>query len=95
MKLSVWLLSLLQPAIYRILVSLGISIVTYSGFDVMFQTMQSQLTSGVGGLPSNILALFLLGGGGQGLSIIVGACLTRLTIMQLQKTTSFLMKAPS
>ena len=94
MKLGAWLMTLLGPAVGRILVTLGISAVTYVGFDVMFDQVKTRMLSAASGLAGPMMDLFLFAGGGQGLALIVGACLTRLAIWQMQSTSRLLMKAP-
>ena len=93
MKFGSWLLSLLQPAVARILFSLGISAVTFVGVDAIFSQIKSRLMSGFSGLPAEVMQLFLLSGGGIGVSMIVGAILTKITIYQLQNNAKFLLKA--
>jgi len=64
MKLGVWIMSLLEPALGRILASLGFSVVSIVGMDSIFQQLKSQLTTNLSGLPVDALQLFLLGGCG-------------------------------
>ena len=93
MKFGSWLLSLLQPAVAKILFSLGVSAVTFVGFEAVFSQVKGRLMAGFGGLPADMMQLFLLSGGGIGVSMIVGAILTKITIYQLQNNAKFLLKA--
>lgn len=90
MKLGTWLLSLLQPAIGRILAALGFSVVSIVGMDQIFQQLKTQLVQGMGGIPADMLNVFLLAGGGQCLGIVVGACATRLMLWQVHNATRIL-----
>lgn len=90
MKLGTWLLSLLQPAIGRILTALGFSVVSVVGMEAMLSQLRSQLVSGLGGLSADMFNVFLLAGGGQALGIIMGALTTRVLLWQVQNATRIL-----
>lgn len=94
MKLGVWIMSLLEPALGRILASLGFSVVSIVGMDSIFQQLKSQLTTNLSGLPVDALQLFLLGGGGTGIGIILGALTTKFLLWQVQKSTQILGRNP-
>lgn len=90
MKIGTWILSLLQPAIAKILVSLGFSVVSIVGMDAILGQLRQALTQGIGGLSADMFNLFLLAGGGQALGIIMGAIATRLMLWQAQNATRIL-----
>lgn len=90
MKIGTWILSLLQPAIAKILLSLGFAIVSIVGLDAILGQLRTSLVSGIGGLSANMFNLFLLAGGGQALGIIMGALATRLMLWQAQNATRIL-----
>jgi len=90
MKLGTWLFSLIQPAIGRILTALGFSVVSIVGMDAIFTQLQQKLTVSFAGLPADMLNVFLLAGGGQGLGIIFGALATRLMLWQVQNSVKVL-----
>ncbi len=90
MNLATFLLGICQPLIGRILVSLGFSIVTITGFELVIDQLKDAVISGANSLPANVLNLFLLSGGGVGLGMIFGAIATRLTLWQISKSTRVL-----
>jgi hypothetical protein len=90
MKIGTWLLSLLAPAIGRILASLGFSIVTIAGMDVLLNQLKNSLIASLGGLSADMFNVFLLAGGGQALGIIMGALTTKLLLWQIQNATKIL-----
>lgn len=90
MKLGTWLLSLVSPILGRILVSLGFSVVTITGFTVGVNALKDQLVSSISSLPSDLLNVFLLSGGGVGLGMITGAIATRLLLWQITSATKIL-----
>lgn len=90
MKLGTWILSLLSPAVGRILAALGFSVVTITGMDALMGQLRAQLMSGLNSIPADMFNLFLLVGGGQALGIITGALTTKLLLWQVQNATKIL-----
>ena len=90
MKIGTWLLSLAQPFIARVLLALGFSVVTITGFEAAIGQVRSMLLSNVNALPADMLSLFLLAGGGQALGIIVGAVAVKVTLWQITSATKVL-----
>lgn len=94
MKLGTWLLALVQPMLGKILASLGFSVVTITGVNVVVGQLKQQAISGFALLSPEMLNLFLLAGGGTGLGIILGACATKLLLWQLESATRILGSNP-
>jgi len=90
MNLGVWLVSLVQPLLSRILVALGFSVVSIVGMDAIFTQLKAKLTSDFAALPADMLNVFLLAGGGVGLGIIFGAMTTKLILWKIQQGTKIL-----
>ena len=90
MGVATLVLSLVQPIVARVLVALGVSLVTYVGFDLVMQQVIDRAQNAWGGLPAGILQLAGLAGVGQALSMVFGAILTRLVFTQLSKGASLL-----
>lgn len=82
MKLGTFLLSLVQPMVGKVLVSLGFSVISVVGFQAVVTTLQTQLVNSVNALPLTMLQIFLIGGGGVGISMIVAAIAVRVMIWQ-------------
>jgi predicted glycosyltransferase len=95
MKLGTFLLSLVEPILGRILVTIGLSIVTVTGFQQVVNILQDQLVSSVNALPSTTLQLFLIGGGGIGISMIVSAIAVRVMLWQAMNAKKLLGANPS
>lgn len=94
MGLAAFFLSLVQPIISRILVALGMSLVTFTGMTLVMDQITQAVQSAWGGLPGAILGLAGLAGLGQGLSIVFGAIATRILIWQLTRSTRMIMSNP-
>lgn len=90
MKFGTFLISLLRPALAKILTSLGFSVVSIVGMNALLAQLKTSLTSSFNSLPSDALNLFLLGGGGTALGIVFGALTTKLLLWQIQRSTQIL-----
>jgi len=90
MKLGTWLLSLLEPAIAKILLALGFSVVSIVGFDTAIGAVKTMLVTNVNALPGDMLQIFLFAGGGKAFGIIFGAVAVKITLWQIQSATKIL-----
>lgn len=90
MKLGTFLMALVEPMIGRILVTLGLSIVTITGFQQVVNILQDQLVSRVNALPNTTLQIFLLGGGGVCISMIIAAIGVRVMLWQVMNAKKIL-----
>lgn len=90
MKIGTWLLALVQPLLARILTTLGFSVVTITGMQAVITQLKEAVMGGVNSLPSDLLNIFLLGGGGVALGAILGAIATKVLLWQIQSATRIL-----
>lgn len=90
MKLGTWLLSLVRPFIAKVLISLGFSVVTITGMQVVISQVKTLVSNGVNTMPSDMLNIFLLAGGGHALGMIFGAITTKVLLWQIQSATKIL-----
>lgn len=81
------LISIIGSAVPRVLVALGISVVTYSGLSVTLGYVKTQALSALEGLPADMVALLAYMGVGQFLNIITSALLARMVLDGLQGDT--------
>lgn len=84
------IMAMVSPLIARIFVTLGLSMVSFVGMDLLMDQVIAYAQNAWGGLPAGILQLAGLAGVGQALSIIFGAIMTRVLIWNLSKTTRIL-----
>lgn len=75
--LLIWILS---SALAKILFSIGIGFMTYTGIQALVEQFLDASTGFLSQLPSEILALLHIAGVDQAISIIGGALLTRAAI---------------
>lgn len=90
MKIGTWLLSLVSPMLGKILVALGFSVVTITGFEAALGQVKSQLVGSVNALPLDMLNVFLLAGGGKGIGIILAAVAVKVMLWQISNATKIL-----
>lgn len=90
MKLGTWLLSLAQPLVAKVLLALGFSIITITGFEIVIGQLKDMVIGGVNALPAEILGLFLLAGGGKALGLIFGAIATKMLLWKITQSTKIL-----
>jgi hypothetical protein len=95
MKLGTWLLSMMQPLIAKILVTLGFSVVSIVGMDSVLNAMKSSIVAGFSSMPSVWVEFALYLWIGKGIGIIFGACTTKLLLWSIQNATSVLGKNAS
>jgi len=94
MQFAPWLLTLVQPIMSRILVALGLAVVTTVGFTAVVQEVKDLLIAKFYALPADMLGVFLLVGGGEALGMIFGAIALRLVIDGAANTTRRLAANP-
>ncbi|HEY9209661.1 DUF2523 family protein [Acidovorax sp.] len=90
MKIGTWLLSLVQPFIAKVLLALGFSVVTITGFEAAVDQVKAQLVGSVNSLPMDMLNVFLLAGGGKGIGIILAAVAVKVMLWQITSATKIL-----
>lgn len=90
MKMGTWLLAMMQPLIAKILVTLGFSVVSIVGMDLVVNQLRDAVISGVNTLPADLMGLFLFAGGGVSMGMVFGAVATKLLLWQIQSATKIL-----
>lgn len=93
MKLGVWLLSMMQPLLAKILALLGFSIITIVGMESVIGQLKSQIVATMGALPADAFNFALYMGIGKAIGIIFGACTTKLLLWSIQNATSIIGKS--
>lgn len=68
-----------------VITSFGIGIVTFTAVTAAIDAFEVAVTSGVGGLPTDLLQLITLFGFGEAIGIILGAIATRVSIVFVSK----------
>lgn len=80
-----FLLAMTAPIVIRVLATLGLGFVTYTGLDAVVQLAYQMIQTSFNGLPLDIAALVYMSGLPSGMSIILSAVASRILMMQLTK----------
>lgn len=87
MPLFAALITWVGPIVARVLLALGFSVVTITGMDIAIGQLRATLQSSAGALGADALQLFLIGGGGVAIGLILGAINTRIALWMATKAT--------
>lgn len=94
-SLTTWLLAMVQPLISRILIVLGLSLITVSSSEFAFVYFINMVQDSFNAIPASMLKLMHLAGIPTALGIIGSAVATRLFFIGLRSSAAFLAKTPS
>jgi len=83
--IAVWLIGLVTPIVRRVLVALGIGLVTYTGLDLIMSGVQSAVITSIGGMTGASAQVAAILGFQQSVGILLGALTARLALTQLTK----------
>lgn len=83
--LAALLVGLAEPILSRILLALGIGIISYTGFTLVLGQLRSAVTNALGGVTGDVLAVLGLAGFGQIIGIIFGGFTARIALQSIKK----------
>lgn len=83
--LATLLIGITGTVVSRVLTALGIGLISYAVFNTMAQSITSSVVSNYNGMAGDVLAIVNLAGGGEGLSVIASAFVTRASLMAVSK----------
>jgi hypothetical protein len=89
-QLGVWLASMVQPLVGKVLLALGFQVVTLTGVVVAIDQVKGLFLSHIGQVPAAGFQLALLAGVGEAFGMIFGAITFRLAMWQIQNATRIL-----
>lgn len=84
-NLGVWLLALAWPLVKKVLVALGVGIVTYGGLQYVGAQITSAITGAWGQLGGYALAILSLAGIPECIGIILGGINARIALIAVGK----------
>lgn len=80
-----FLLGITGPVVKKALTSLGVGVVSYAAISTALNTALDAARAAWGGLSGDTLSLIQMSGMTQALSIVTGALVARVALMQLKK----------
>ena len=85
MNLAALLMSLATPLARRVFIALGLAWVVYEGVTSAIDAMLANAAAQMLGLPPDVIALLNLAGVFDGLSLLTGAFIARLSMIPLSQ----------
>lgn len=86
-NLGLWLSAMIPTLVGKVLAALGFGLITLTGLETVTDILLSQVTSSVGGIPTDILQLLNLAGMSTGLNMLLGAMAARFALYMLTTST--------
>lgn len=80
MNIAAWLLSIAGPIVTRVLLQLGIGVVSYAAVITAVNSLISSARGNYNNIPSDILSIFSIAGFNDAFGIIVAAIAARLSV---------------
>lgn len=83
--LGSWLLELTSPIARRVIISLGLGVVSYLGLDSAVDGLLAQARQGWGTVSADVATYVAMCGANVGLALISGALIARTGLMALKR----------
>lgn len=80
-NIAAWIFALIVPLVKKVLVALGIGVVTYAALTPLFNALQSAIIANFGAMGHTTLQLLALGGITESVGIILAAFSARLAML--------------
>jgi len=84
-----WVASAIGPIVARVLLALGLTIITVKGADIAFDQVKQRLFNEIGSLPNDIALIGGLFGVWEGMGLVIGAASFVVSYMMAAKFFSF------
>lgn len=85
MPLALWALALVGPLVKKVLVALGVGIVTYASLQYLGVQINSAVISAWGGVSGPIMQILSLAGFPESIGITLGAINARIALIAVSK----------
>lgn len=85
MPLAAWLLALAGPLVKKVLVALGVGVISYAGLAMIGSQVQSAVLSSWGGVGGSALQIMSLAGIPESIGITLGALNARIALIAVQR----------
>lgn len=90
--LGAWILTLAQPLLVRILVSLGITITTLTGVTVAYASLKGYIQDNLSTAPAAALQISALAGAPEGIAMVLGAITFVIALWTTTQATKLVFK---
>lgn len=93
MTWAAWLITLVGPIVFRVLATLGLSVVGFTGMVELVNALVASAQSSWSGLPAAVLGLSALAGMPEALGLVFGAFVARTALWAAMSATRLVFKA--
>lgn len=83
--LASWLNINLIGTVYKILAKLGLGVVTFGGFQVLYENLRESVLANVGGITGSIYQFLTISGSMDAMGIILGAYALKVVFLAFGK----------
>lgn len=85
MPIAAWLMTMVLPIVKKVMIALGISVVTYVGLSAVMTQIQNSIIASLGGMTGAAAQLAAMFGFHESVGIILAAVTTKFSMAQLTK----------
>lgn len=85
MTWAAWVLALVAPIAKKVMVALGIGILTITGFDMAITQITTMINQSIGGTTSDILGIATMMGIPDAIGIMLGGITSGATLMAVKR----------
>lgn len=78
--IGVWLASIMGPLVARVLLSLGVGVVTYKGVDSMLEGVKSEVQGAWSGVGADIVTIASMAGLDVFMNLVISAIIAAITL---------------
>lgn len=85
MDLTAWLLMIAWPVVKKVLVALGVGMLTFEGLSLVGSQVQSLVLSYWGQMPASVLSVLSMSGMSESVGITLAALSARISLVAIGK----------
>lgn len=85
MNPAVWVLGLVAPLVRRILIALGVGLISYGGLALLATEIRDRVLANLSGLTGDAYAVVAMSGAFEAVGILLGALAARAALMAVER----------
>lgn len=85
MKIAEWILALAGPFIRRILIALGVGVISFAGLTLLANQVRDQVLSNLSGLTGDAYQVIAMSGAFEAVGILLGGLAARAALMAMER----------
>lgn len=85
MKIAEWLLALAGPLVKRVLIALGVGVVSFTGLTLLANQVRDQVLANLSGLTGDAYQVIAMSGAFEAIGILLGALSARAVLMAMER----------